>query len=183
MKIESKNLFSLEEVDKILTYVKEWQDTNIQVRLGTDYSKSGGVMKSFKVTWNETNRWVQDKIIDWVNTLPEVRKTDKSDTIECYFRRYEVGDFFIKHDDHIHNGDRRVYTLGIQLSESKSFLGGALKFYLQDQEYTMPYEKGRAYVFDSSIPHSVDVITEGSRETMMFFIGESNIKREIKGLI
>jgi hypothetical protein len=47
----------------------------------------------------------------------------------------------------------------------------------------MPYEKGRAYVFNSSIPHSVDVITEGSRETMMFFIGESNIKREIKSLI
>jgi len=183
MKIESRNLFNTEEVSKILSYVEQWENTNIEVRLGSNYSKNGGVMKSFKIIWNKDNLWIQDRIIDWVNALPGIITINKSSTIECTFRRYEVGDFFIKHDDHVYSGDKRIYTLGIQLSDLENFSGGDLKFYLPDTEYILPYEKGKAYIFDSGIPHSVELVTKGVRETLMFFIGESNIKRNERNFI
>jgi Rps23 Pro-64 3,4-dihydroxylase Tpa1-like proline 4-hydroxylase len=183
VKIQSQNLFNTGEVTKILSYVEQWQNTNIEVRLGSSYSKKGGVMKSFKIIWNKDNQWIQDKIVDWVNSIPGVVIIDKNSTIECTFRRYEVGDFFIKHDDHVYSGDKRIYTVGIQLSDLENFSGGDLKFYLPDKEYTMPYNKGKAYIFDSGIPHSVEVVTRGIRETLMLFIGESNIKRDVKNFI
>jgi predicted 2-oxoglutarate/Fe(II)-dependent dioxygenase YbiX len=183
MKIQSQNLFNTEEVTRILSYVEQWQNTNIEVRLGSNYSKHGGVMKSFRVIWNEDNRWIQDRIIDWANSIPEIIAINKNSIIECTFRRYEVGDFFTKHDDHVYSGDKRIYTLGVQLSDLENFSGGDLKFYLPDTEYTMPYEKGKAYIFDSGTPHSVELVTRGIRETLMFFIGESNIKRDVKNFI
>ena len=43
----------------------------------------------------------------------------------------------------------------------------------------MDFGTGKVYIFESSTPHSVDIITSGNRITLMLFIEKQNLSNEI----
>lgn len=185
MILKEKILFSKEECESILKNVEKWNDTIISVRLVRQLTdKRGGVMKSFKIKWNDNNSWIKNKIINWVNSLDEVfYKINHDKNLNANYRKYVKGDYFIKHNDHIHNGDRRLYTIGVMLHKSENLTGGDLKMYVNDDIINIDFNLGKVYIFDSNTPHSVDLIELGERITLMFFIVESDIIKNIRHII
>jgi hypothetical protein len=183
MLLKEKILFTKEECKSILNNVQDWVETIISVRLDSNLDENGGVMKSFKVEWNNDNRWVKDRVVNWVNKIDGILDIDGNKNLSAYYRKYVKGDYFIKHNDHINNGPKRLYTIGIMLQASDDLIGGDLKFYLDNEIKELKFEMGNVYIFDSNIPHSIDLIQNGERTTLMFFIGVSEINFKIKSLI
>ncbi len=171
------------ECESILESVNQWDNTVISVRLDSNFDENGGVMKSFNVQWDDSNRWIKDRIVNWVNTITGVFQIDVDKNLSAYYRKYIKGDYFIKHNDHIEYGPKRLYTIGVMLKASDDLIGGDLKFYLQNGIKELKFKRGNVYIFDSNIPHSVDLIEAGERNTLMFFIGESEISLKVKSLI
>jgi predicted 2-oxoglutarate/Fe(II)-dependent dioxygenase YbiX len=180
MILKENILFSDKECQTIIENVKGWDDTIIGVRLDSNFDKNGGIMKSFNIRWNNDNRWIKDRIVNWVNKIDGVLEIDADKDLSAYYRKYVKGDYFIKHNDHINNGSKRLYTIGVMLHSSDDLIGGDLKFYFKDEIKKLNFEKGKVYIFDSNIPHSVDLIERGERITLMFFIEESHIRITLK---
>jgi predicted 2-oxoglutarate/Fe(II)-dependent dioxygenase YbiX len=76
---------------------------------------------------------------------------------------------------HIKNGALRVYTIGIHLNSKEDFTGGDFKVYSDNDEVIINFETGKVYIFESSTPHSVELITSGNRMTFMLFIENTNL--------
>ena len=103
MTLKEKILFSKEECDKIISYSEQWRNREISVEYGGKQNKVGGKMLSNTLIWNNENIWFLERIINWVNNLPNIKKITNNNIFAAY-RNYKTGDFFIKHDDHIKNG-------------------------------------------------------------------------------
>jgi hypothetical protein len=184
MILKEKILFSKEECESILKNIEKWNDTIIRVQFDGQLNNQGGVMKSFKINWDDNNSWIKNKVINWVNSLDDVLyKINYNKNLNAGYRKYLKGDYFIKHDDHIYNGDRRLYTIGVMIHKSEDLIGGDLKMYINDDVVNIDFNLGNVYIFDSNIPHSVDLIELGERITLMFFIVESDIIKNIEHII
>jgi len=184
MILKQKILFTKDECESILQNVEKWYDDIISVRLNNKLTENGGVMKSFKIDWNEDNIWIKDRVISWANSLDDVLyKINHNKNLTANYRKYTKGDYFVKHDDHIYTGDRRLYTIGVMLHKSEDLIGGDLKIYINGDISIIEFELGNVYIFDSNVPHSVDLIESGERITLMFFIIESDIIKNKKKLI
>jgi predicted 2-oxoglutarate/Fe(II)-dependent dioxygenase YbiX len=175
---KEKILFSKEECDKIISYANNWHDREISVEYQTKQSKVGGKMLSHTLIWSNKNMWFVERILDWVNTVLDIEKIVNNNIFAAY-RNYKSGDFFVKHDDHIKNGAERIYTIGIHLNSKDDFIGGDFKIYNGNNETVVDFETGKVYIFKSSTPHSVDMITDGNRITLMLFIEKQNLSNEI----
>lgn len=178
MILKEEILFTKEECDKIISYANQWHNREISVDYNTKQNKIGGKMLSHTLVWNDENKWVVDRITNWVNNIPNIKKI-KNYNIFTAYRNYKSGDYFIKHDDHIKNGVERIYTIGVQLNSKEDFIGGDFKIYNGNNETIINFETGKVYIFESSTPHSVDMITKGNRITLMLFVEKQNLSNEI----
>ena len=176
MLIKQKLLFSREECKSILQTVNTWDDTIISVKLDSTFTKKGGVMKSLNAIFDSNTIWIKDRILNWINQLDGVFEIDTNKDLRAYYRKYVKGDYFVKHNDHVDGGINQIYTIGIMLYCSDDLLGGGLKFYSNDDIIDVDFKIGNVYIFDSSIPHSVDLIELGERITLMIFIGGLELK-------
>jgi predicted 2-oxoglutarate/Fe(II)-dependent dioxygenase YbiX len=184
MLIKEQVLFNKEECQSILKNIEKWDDTIISVRLDGQLTNEGGVMKSFKINWDDNNSWIKNRVINWVNSLDEVfYKMNHNKNLSAYYRRYTKGDYFVKHNDHLYNGDKRLYTIGIMIHKSEDLIGGDLKMYINNDIININFNIGNVYIFDSNTEHSVDLVELGERITLMFFIVESDIIKNIKYII
>lgn len=178
MLLKEKILFSKEECDRIISYAEQWRNREISVEYEGKQNKVGGKMLSNTLIWNNENMWFVERIIDWVNDLPSIKKIMNNNIFAAY-RNYKTGDFFIKHDDDIKNGAERIYTIGVQLNSKEDFTGGDFKVYNGNNEKTINFETGKVYIIESSTPHSVELITSGNRITLMLFVEKQNLNNEI----
>jgi hypothetical protein len=178
MLLKEKILFSKDECDRIISYAEQWRNREISVEYEGKQNKVGGKMLSNTLIWNDENMWFVERIIDWVNDLPNIKKIMNNNIFAAY-RNYKTGDFFIKHDDDIKNGAERIYTIGVQLNSKEEFTGGDFKVYNGNNEKIINFETGKVYIIESSTPHSVELITSGNRITLMLFIEKQNLNNEI----
>jgi predicted 2-oxoglutarate/Fe(II)-dependent dioxygenase YbiX len=178
MLLKEEILFTKEECNKIILYATQWHDREISVDYNAKQNKIGGKMLSHTLIWNDENKWVVERITNWVNDIPNIKKIINNNIFAAY-RNYKIGDFFIKHDDHIKSGVERIYTIGVHLNSKEDFTGGNFKVYGGNGELIIDFETGKVYIFESSTPHSVDMITSGNRITLMLFIEKQNLSNEI----
>jgi hypothetical protein len=178
MILKEKILFSKEECDIIISYAEQWHDREISVEYEGKQNKVGGKMLSNTLIWNNENMWFVERILDWVNNLPNIKKIMNNNIFAAY-RNYKTGDFFIKHDDHIKNGAARIYTIGVHLNSKDDFTGGDFKIYNGNNETIIDFKTGKVYIIVSSTPHSVELITSGNRITLMLFVEKQNLNNEI----
>ena len=177
MILKEEILFTKEECDKIISYATQWHDREISVDHNTKQNKIGGKMLSHTLIWNDENKWFIERIVNWVNTIPNIKKIINNNIFAAY-RNYKKGDYFIKHDDHIKNGAERMYTIGIHLNSKDDFTGGEFKIYNSNNENIIPFETGKVYIFESATPHSVELIKNGNRITLMLFVEKQNLSNE-----
>ena len=64
-------------------------------------------------------------------------------------------------------------------NSKEDFIGGDFKIYSSNNETIINFETGKVYIFESSTPHSVDMITKGNRITLMLFVEKQNLSNEI----
>ena len=177
MLYEEEILFNKIECNKILSYMNLDVSDEISVEFDGIFNKVGGKMLSHVLVSKNEENWFIDRIITWVNNIPNIKKI-KNNNIFTVYRNYKTGDYFIKHNDHIRNGALRIYTIGMHLNSQDDFTGGDFKVYEKDKEKVIKFETGKVYIFDSSTPHSVDLITSGNRITLMLFVEQQNLENE-----
>jgi hypothetical protein len=180
MLIKEKILFSKEECQSILQNINKWDDTIISVKLDSKFSKLGGVMKSFNAIFDDDSMWIKNRLLDWINELDGIFEIDTNTELRAYYRKYVKGDYFVKHNDHVDGGINQMYTIGIMLHSSPDLIGGDLKFYSNESVIGIDFKIGNVYIFNSGIPHSVDLIELGERITLMIFVGGRHLQKNTK---
>jgi predicted 2-oxoglutarate/Fe(II)-dependent dioxygenase YbiX len=110
--------------------------------------------------------WIFNRLTQFFNksTLLDL----VNDNAEIHFHKYEVGDYFGKHND---TRDRRLFSIGVLLNDD--FTGG--DFILNDN-FILNKKIGNSYIFDSSISHEITPIITGIRYALIWFIRDNNVK-------
>jgi predicted 2-oxoglutarate/Fe(II)-dependent dioxygenase YbiX len=154
-------VFTPEECDEIIKYAENLNQWNLYHTETTRY----------QVCTIVDIEWMTDKFIKYVNNVLKINITHPK-YIRCI--KYETGDVFEKHIDHIpqhHFYGTFIYNINTVLNED--FEGG--KFILNDVEY--PTNKGYVYYYPSNLVHEVTEITKGTRYSILFGLFTDNIKR------
>lgn len=180
------DLFTKNEIESILIHLGEMNDTNYPVFMDGNWVDIGCKMKSNKLNWNEDINWFFEKLAKWINGLK--LGVELINPPHAVFRKYEIGDFFIKHMDdpinlnkHIDEGSnlklRRYMTVCIQLSDETEYEGGNVYIYNDNNKQLVSKQIGHTYTFGIKVPHEVTPITNGNRKSLIIFVNESHIKR------
>ena len=132
----------------------------------------------------QTREALIQRLLDYKPTVEEHFHVSLRDCEEPQFLRYDVGDFFVAHQDGntglirlATDAERRISIslfLNQQSEDSTSgtYSGGSLKFSdhrkpPSDREFCMPAETGLLVAFRSELTHEVTPITRGQRYSIV----------------
>jgi SM-20-related protein len=132
----------------------------------------------------ETFQLVNQQLLDYKPRVEHHFQVSLRDCEEPQFLRYNVGDFFVAHQDGntgmirlATDAERRVSIVIFLNSQSdeplpRTYNGGSLKFSdyrkpLPDREFYMPVEAGLLVAFRSELTHEVTPITRGERYSIV----------------
>jgi PKHD-type hydroxylase len=180
------DLFTKDEIQSILIHLGQMKDTNYPVFMDGKWVDIGCKMQSNKLNWSEDINWFFEKLSKWINSLKLGLELIKPP--HAVFRKYEIGDFFIKHmDDPIYLSKeidekyilklKRYMTISIQLSDENEYGGGDVYIYKDDSRQLVSKKIGHTYTFGINVPHEVTPIIKGNRKSLIIFINDSDIKR------
>ena len=169
-----KVLFTKEECNKILSQIEKFEKAQVINNDGIGrYDKD---FRKTKISYLNSDK-VKDVILSKLSSLDN---TIISLPKKINILKYNVGDFFKKHQDRSKDGFHleRKKTLIIQLSD-ESYKGGILKVF---QNTSIPYtscstEIGNTIIFDSGYYHEVTPMLEGERHALVGWFEESNLKQ------
>lgn len=174
--IAHTNLFTSDEIASLLSHMGETSDTTYPVFMDGKWNDIGCKMQSNELNWNKDINWFFEKLSKWISTLH--LGIELARPPHAVFRKYEVGDFFMKHIDEPPNPNpRRYMTVCIQLSNESEYEGGDMYVYRNDIKELIPRTIGYTYTFGIKVPHEVTQITKGTRKSLTIFISEPHIKR------
>jgi len=143
------------------------------------------VRKTSRLTVSEeTFELVKQRLLDYKPRIEQHFQVSLRNCEEPQFLRYNVGDFFVAHQDGntgmirlASDAERRV-SISIFLNKQSedslpgTYSGGSLKFsdYRKpppDREFYMPVETGLLVAFRSELTHEVTPITRGERYSIV----------------
>jgi hypothetical protein len=166
MILKEKNIFTKDECNLILSYV----DSNY-----TNWNMKDRNFKSLSIDYNQTNKWIFEKLKDFFETETNIKIVNLKKQI--HFHRFIKGDWFSKHND---ARDRRLYGVGVLLNDD--FIGGDFKLY-NLEEYILDKTVGNSYIFDVNIEHEITNILDGERYSLLWFLQNTDIKINKKYII
>lgn len=113
---------------------------------------------------------LSNKIIKLSNKLNPFKSIEYISVPKYSFNRYSDGDFLDWHEDRHEIIYGATITYIIQLNDD--YDGGYVRYLSEDGiETKVPKEVGSVFVFDSNIPHSVDVVDSGIRYSLNVWPG------------
>jgi predicted 2-oxoglutarate/Fe(II)-dependent dioxygenase YbiX len=169
-------LFTSDEINKILNHMGETSDTLYPVYMDGNWNDIGCKMQSSDLEWNDEINWFFIKLSKWIDSLQLGIKLVNPP--HAVFRKYVVGDFFIKHIDQPPNPKPiRYMSVCIQLSNESEYEGGNVYVYAKNNKQLIPKTIGYTYAFGIKVPHEVTPITNGIRKSLTIFVSENHIKR------
>jgi predicted 2-oxoglutarate/Fe(II)-dependent dioxygenase YbiX len=84
--------------------------------------------------------------------------------------KYSTGDEFKRHIDNGYPHQYRYKTIIIQLSNENEYDGGELHIFLNNKKITANKSIGNTIIFDSSLEHSANIITQGFRYCLVMWL-------------
>ena len=132
----------------------------------------------------ETLQLVNQRLLDYKPRVEHHFQVSLRDCEEPQFLRYDIGDFFVAHQDGntglirlASDAERRI-SISLFLNQQSedstpgTYSGGSLKFsdYRKpppDREFYMPVETGLLVAFRSELTHEVTPITRGKRYSIV----------------
>ena len=171
---KQKIIFNELECKQILTEFIENKHVAYKIRYDGVFYEKGCSATSYNLKWVESNQWIFNKIKNWTDELNLGLKWKKNPF--ATFRKYQKGDFFLKHTDDLKGdyvrNDRgvRILTIGIQLNSESDYSGG--EFYVWDNANKVHINKsiGNCALYTTNMPHEVTEITGGERNSLILFI-------------
>jgi PKHD-type hydroxylase len=174
-------LFTKEEVGSILYYMND-EESIISKKMikhnGVLY-KNGDFLRK-KLVFTDENMWIFEKIKKWTTEL-NMSLIWKSTPFSA-FRKYRKGDFFVKHIDNLNekhtkrNGEHKILTISIQLSDEDEYEGGDFLVWDNDKEIIVDKKIGNTIMYSTNAPHEVKEITKGVRISLIVCPTDKNIK-------
>jgi hypothetical protein len=166
MLIKEKLLFSKEECKKIISYnnlnIKKWNTADRKYN-------------SHPIDYSLETIWLFDKLKTFFEIEMNIRIITMKNQI--HFHRFEMGNWFDKHNDDRNN---RLYAVGVLLNDD--FEGGDFKLY-NPNEIILDKVIGNTYLFDVKIEHEITPILKGERYSLLWFLQNEHIKIETNKLI
>ncbi len=104
---------------------------------------------------------ISEKLLKLSNQLSPYNGITYNSIPKYSFNRYSDGDFLDWHEDRHEILNGATITHIIQLNDN--YDGGYIRYIIDGIEYSVPKIQGSVFVFDSSIPHSVDILKSGNR--------------------
>jgi hypothetical protein len=166
MILKEKILFSKEECESIVSY----NNTHI-----TNWMMGDRKYNSQPIDYSLETIWLFDKLKTFFEIEMNIRIITMKNQI--HFHRFEMGNWFDKHNDDRNN---RLYAVGVLLNDD--FEGGDFKLY-NPNEYTLNKQIGNTYIFDVKIDHEITPILKGERYSLLWFLENKNIKIKTNKLI
>jgi SM-20-related protein len=131
-----------------------------------------------------TTQFVQHRLIEHQKTIEDRFSISLNNCEEPQFLRYDIGDFFVAHQDGntgllrlTSDAERRVSVVILLNPQSENaasgtYSGGSLRFSdyraeAQFSEFHVPIEAGTLVAFRSELTHEVTPITRGERYSIV----------------
>lgn len=172
-----KNAFSSEECKKIINIgIKNKLETGVTV------GKTQTKVRNSKISWLYPNNdldWVFRRITDI--TLDLNKRFFNFDLWGIQeglqFTHYkEPSGKYGKHVDKYYGGLIRKLSVSIQLSDPKTYKGGELCLYTEENETTTLKDQGTLILFPSYVLHEVKQVTKGERFSLVTWITGKQFK-------
>jgi len=170
-----QNALSIEEIQRIAKYA------NSLPRLNGLTNNEVGLNSSRKsiVRWMYEKpeiSWLYDKCIEICKEANKIWGFSISETATEAIQYTEYHDNGGHFDYHLDLGEtgvqsKRKISLTIQLSASNEYEGGDFKILRGDTPETLPRDQGSALVFPSYLLHKVMPVTQGTRKSLVFWLG------------
>lgn len=178
-----KEGFTKEEIDRIITEVKELPIVDGRIASNADGDKLLSVRKS-KIQWIPQNAkylWIYERLASLIKEANDVNwGFEINSIIDCIqFTQYNEGGGH--YDWHMDIGPNelslRKISLTIQMSEDSEYEGGELEFMKGGSTpEKAPRGKGVVVVFPSYLLHRVTPVTKGTRMSMVLWVGGGHYK-------
>lgn len=166
-------LFSKDECNDILKFCDNLIQTNWSVTLDGEYSEIGCSLKYQDLYdyYNDDTKWFFDRVMDWSSNLLDINWKSPP---HGGFRRYDIGDFFIKHKDNVakDRANERYFTMSVQLLDGNLYKGADV---IADGNFLFDKTIGNTILWGSNIPHEISKLTEGNRSSLVFFCDSTHI--------
>ncbi len=162
-----KILFSKEECDNIIQGIIKKDEY--------DWDKSDRLYNSSQIEFNNETNWIFDRLKNFFceSTNNEIIYNKN----KIHFHTFKKGDFFNRHND---IREKRIYSVGVILN--MDFDGGDFKLYTNNTT-TIKKETGNTYIFDVGIEHEITEVLNGIRYSLIWFLGDENLKVNKKSLM
>lgn len=96
------------------------------------------------------------------------------------YSRYVVGNYYKPHQDAPKNGH---YSTTVFLNDPSTYEGGELCLFVNGEDKVIKPEAGWAITYETGIVHSVNKITSGTRDALVFWTTSSIKKSQIRRII
>lgn len=143
------------------------------------------VRRASRLTPSEaTIEFLKQRLLDFKKTVEQHFQISLNDCEQPQFVRYDVGDFFVAHQDgntgliRLATDEERKISIVIFLNQQtteptrRGYCGGSLKFSdyraaPQYREFTLPAETGLLVAFRAELTHEVTPVTHGERYSIV----------------
>lgn len=109
---------------------------------------------------------VLHKLVEYAQVVNETYfGFDLDDEPAAWMQTYTEGDSYSMHTDGA-PGQMRKLTAVLLLTDADEYSGGALWMRVEPREYYIPKHQGTIVVFPAWLPHYVEPVTKGTRQTI-----------------
>lgn len=166
-------LFTKSECEDILKHFTDLIQTNWSVRIDGKYFEKGCSLKYQDLYgyYNEDTSWFFERVMKWASSNLDI--TWKT-VPHAGFRKYDIGDYFIKHKDNVakDGASERYFTISVQLTDGETYEGGEV---IADDEFVFGKEIGNVILWGANIPHEISELTLGERSSLVFFSDSNHV--------
>lgn len=126
-------------------------------------------LRKGKTSWINNNEDIKSteiiqKIVDLMFWESKFTHNTELSTVESVqFAKYGFLDHYDKHIDIGTDGNYRVLTAVVELSDPKNYIGGGLNLYMGRHIYKIPFKQGTVVIFPSIITHKAKPVFYSSR--------------------
>ncbi len=127
----------------------------------SNFLKRKGYYFTNKEKHQKTIKNLSSKIIEISNKLSPFKSTLYTACDKYTFNKYGSGDFLKWHSDMQEIKNSGTITIILQLNDD--YIGGDIKYKINDIEYVVPKKAGSIFVFDCNVPHMIEEVESGNR--------------------
>lgn len=169
--VAGEGLFSAEDCERTLALASEMKDA------GIERGENKTAYREGRVCWLRPapeNHWLFAKVWELCGRINQERyKLELSGFTEpLQLGQYGPGHFYDWHLDFGPKGfSARKLSFVVQLTDPADYEGGALEILASNEVFQAPRARGSLIVFPSFILHRVQAVTEGTRHSLVGWIG------------